>query len=57
MCLVTEVRRGFRDPAALLCQTADADPMLRDRFAGARLAPARLRRVITIAGDLAAAGV
>ncbi len=36
-CLVTEDRHGFHDPAALLRSAIAADPMLRDRFAHARL--------------------
>lgn len=36
-CLVTEDRHGFDDPASRLRRAIDADPILRDRFAGARL--------------------
>jgi flavin-dependent dehydrogenase len=36
-CLVTAHRRGFDDPAGLLRDTIAADPLLRDRFAGAKL--------------------
>lgn len=37
VCLVTDDRRGFGDPASLLRRAADADSTLRDRFAAARL--------------------
>jgi len=36
-CLVTEDRRGFEDPTALVVGALAADPMLRDRFARARV--------------------
>jgi flavin-dependent dehydrogenase len=36
VCLVTERRDGFHDPAALLRAAVAGDPMLRDRFEGAR---------------------
>ena len=37
VCLVTERRDGFDDPAGLLRAAVAGDPMLRDRFEGARL--------------------
>lgn len=36
-CLVTEDRQGFDDPATLLRSAIAADPILRNRFANARL--------------------
>jgi flavin-dependent dehydrogenase len=36
-CVVTADRRALADPAALLAETLRGDPMVRDRFAGARM--------------------
>jgi flavin-dependent dehydrogenase len=55
-CLVTEDRRGFHDPATLLRSAIDADPILRDRFAHARLV-APVISLGPLAVDATAAGL
>lgn len=48
VCYVSEAREGFRNPATLLSSRLAADPLLRDRFAHARLASP-----VTLLGPLA----